>query len=168
MKIGILSDSHGRTRRLRAAVSALQERGATVIVHCGDVTDTKALHILADTGAEVYVVAGNMDKKLSALETAAAACGVHFASEVIEVPLGNGRFLVATHGHDEKVLGELIADEQFPYVCCGHTHCPADQRHGKTRVINPGALCHPHRPFPPTAAVLDTETDTLECFEVDA
>jgi predicted phosphodiesterase len=37
-----------------------------------------------------------------------------------------------------------------------------DQRIGKARVINPGALCHPRDPRYPTVAVLDTEADALE------
>jgi len=67
--------------------------------------------------------------------------------------------VAATHGHDPRLLGELIADCQFPYVCHGHTHRLRDERVGDVRIINPGAL---HRAKMHTVAVLDTDTDVLE------
>ena len=164
MKIGIVSDSHGGIRWLRAALEAFGERGVQAIVHCGDVCGTDRIDMLAEARVDAYVVAGNMDRDFSDLEQAAQRCGVHFTSEVIEVPLGEGKHLVATHGHDENVLGELIAEQRFGYVCHGHTHQFRDERRGSVRIINPGALSHAHSH---TAAVLDTETDTLEWIDLN-
>ena len=159
MKIGIVSDSHGRTSRLRAAMAIFASHGVEAIVHCGDVGNPACIEQLAAAEADAYVVAGNMDRRVEDLAALAESLGVRFAWEVIEVPLGDGRCLVATHGHDVRVLGELVMDQQFPYVCHGHTHRRRDERHGKVRVINPGAL---HAAAVPSVAVLDTDTDTLE------
>ena len=84
---------------------------------------------------------------------------INFSWEAIQVPLDGDRFLVATHGHDPNLLGELIADRQFPYVCHGHTHKTRDEVIDGVRVINPGAL---HRAKVHTLALLNTETDVLE------
>ena len=167
MKIGIVSDSHGKSERLNAAIIAMKRSQVEAIVHCGDISDPDDIDRLAETGVAVYVVAGNMDHRVSRLREVAEKRGVHFSSEVLEVPLGDGCHLVATHGHDQRVLGELIADQQFGYVCHGHTHCRRDERIDKTRVINPGALCHPKRPPVPSAAILDTGSDTLDWLEID-
>lgn len=166
MRIGIVSDSHGKVRRLRKALEALGERNVDAVVHCGDLGSADCVELLGQFGAQTYAVTGNMDRRLAPLQDAARRCGVKLASEVIEVPLGGGEYLVAAHGHDERTLGGLIADEQFPYVCCGHSHRFRDERHGKVRVINPGALVHPRSPRHPTAVVLDTETDTLERIDL--
>ena len=64
-------------------------------------------------------------------------------------------------------LSALIASGQFPWVCHGHTHRTRDERIGKVRVINPGALKSPRDPRHPTVAVLDTEADMLEFIELD-
>ena len=77
----------------------------------------------------------------------------------VEVPLGDGEHLAATHGHRETILDGLIGGQQFPYVCHGHSHRVRDERIGRTRVINPGAL---HHAKVHTIAMLDTDTDMLE------
>jgi hypothetical protein len=166
MKIGIVSDSHGRTNRLKAAVEAMRRHGVEAVVHCGDLIGPEAIDALAKAGTPVYAVAGNMDHNIAPLAQAAERQGVTFSGEVVEVPLGQDRFLVATHGNDQEILGELIAGRQFPYVCHGHTHCRRDERVDHVRVINPGALNHPKHPNYPSAAVLDTETDSLEWLQI--
>ena len=45
----------------------------------------------------------------------------------------------------------------------GHTHIKRDEKIGKTRVINPGAL---FRIYPYTIALLDVETDRLEFVKI--
>lgn len=163
MKIGIISDSHGKTARLQRAVDMLVARGAEAIVHCGDLGGEEALHSLGRSGRRAYAVGGNTDKHMQQLVRAAADAGVQFHYEVIEVPLGDGRLLIATHGHDEELVNELLAGGQFPYVCVGHTHRRRDERAGNVRLINPGAL---HRAVPHTVALLDVATDKLEFIDV--
>ena len=58
MKIGILSDSHGKTRRLSAAIELLVDRGAEAIVHCGDIGHADDVAILA-RGKLCYRAAGD-------------------------------------------------------------------------------------------------------------
>lgn len=159
MKIGIVSDSHGNEAKLRLAVAALCERGAELLVHCGDVGSAGCVETLGESGVPAYVVAGNTDSDVEALELAAGRCGVHFCRDVIEVPLDAGRRLAALHGHHPHLLRERIEGGQFAYVCVGHTHFKGDRQVGPTRVINPGAL---HRAFPATAALLDTAAETVE------
>jgi len=159
MKIGIVSDSHGNVRRLREAIEIFLAHEVRAIVHCGDIGSPACVELLAEAHCEVYMVAGNMDRHVDELASLAGQLGVHFSWEVIELPLGDGRSLVATHGNDQRILGELINDRQFPYVCHGHTHRTRDERIDGIRVINPGALHHARID---SVAVLDTDTDHLE------
>jgi hypothetical protein len=164
MRIGIISDSHGKADRLRAAVGALSREGVEALVHCGDIGSVECLELLASNGRPVYAVAGNMDRHVQQLAEEAVRLNVAFGWEVVEVPLGGGQYLVATHGHDEDILGELILGQQFPYVCHGHTHQQRDECLGPTRVINPGALHHA-RPY--SVALLDTDADELRHIPVE-
>ncbi len=167
MKIGIVSDSHGKAGCLRAALELLASHCCEAVVHCGDIGSTECVELLGAAGMPAYAVAGNMDHHVGRLESAANECGVKFAWEVVEVPLAADQFLVATHGDDVGVLAELIEGGQFPYVCHGHTHCTRDERFGNVRVIGPGAIRHPRHPRHPTVVVLDTDTDTLQFIKVD-
>ena len=166
MKIGIVSDSHGGASRLRAALEVLVGLGAEAVVHCGDVGSAECVEVLGAAGVPTYLVLGNMDRRQAKLAAAAKKCGVALEWQAVQVPIGKGRHLAATHGHDEQVLGELVIGGQFPYVCHGHTHRVRDERLADTRVINPGALRHPKDPKHPAAAILDTETDTLRHIAV--
>lgn len=166
MKIGIVSDSHGKADRLQHAIDIFTSHNVDAIVHCGDIGSTDCVRALGSTGKPAYAVPGNTDHHAELLERQANACGVVFSWKTVEVPLGDGAYLVATHGHGDHHLDELIAGGQFPYVCHVHTHRIRDERIGKTRVINPGALHHNRDPHHPTAAILDTDTDTLQYFDI--
>lgn len=166
MKIGIVSDTHGRMDRLETAIRTFTDRGVDAVVHCGDMAAEDGMRCLASAGVPAYAVAGNMDRDVDRLKAAAAREGVNFAGEVIRIPLEAGRCIVAVHGHDEAILEELVAEQQFPYVCTGHTHEPVDEKVGGVRVINPGALFHPRGPHKPTVAVLDTDADTVEFVDL--
>lgn len=167
MKVGIISDSHGRTKLLRSALDELLARDAEIIVHCGDIGGPEAIQLLSGTELPVFIVAGNTDARFEQLEQLADSLGVNYSSEVAEVPLGQGEFLAATHGHDQTVLRELIEDQQFPYVCHGHTHRFRDENIAGIRVINPGALHHPRNPRFPTVVLLDTDNDTIERIDLN-
>jgi hypothetical protein len=159
MRIGILSDTHGDVDRLARALEVFSHHQVHAVVHCGDVGSVECLRLLANAAPNVYVVTGNTDRHIDQLAVEAESLGINFAWEAVQVPLDDGKALVATHGHDDKLLGELIADRQFNYVCHGHSHKIRDEHINGVRVINPGAL---HRAKVHTVAVLDTAGDVLE------
>lgn len=163
MRIGIVSDSHGHADRLRAALQALQDAGAEVIVHCGDLGSVQCLALLGETHLPCYAVAGNMDRHVAGLAEAADLHAVHFDEKMVHMPVGDGRELAVTHGNDAAVLRQVIESGRFAYVCCGHSHRFSDIRAGDIRLINPGAL-HNCRSY--TAAVLDSATDELRMIPV--
>jgi len=166
MLIGLLSDSHANASRLENAVALLIEQGVEALVHCGDIVEADQVAVLAYRGADAYLVAGNMDRRPEKLAEEARGFGVNFAADSLEVPLGDGRYLIAMHGDNGQLLREFAAGLQFPYICHGHTHRAADKKHGPVRVICPGALAHPRKPKYPTVAILDTDSDTVRFIEV--
>jgi predicted phosphodiesterase len=61
-------------------------------------------------------------------------------------------------------MRRALESQSFDYLLHGHTHVKRDERVGRTRVINPGAL---HRAREKTVAVLDTATDMLTFLTVN-
>jgi len=165
MKIGIVSDTHGKARRLAAALEAFAQRDVEAVVHCGDVGSVECVEMLGACGRPAYLVAGNMDRHAEQLRVTAERCGVNFSWEVVQVPIKDGELLVATHSHDEGLLGALIVGQQFAFICHGHTHRFRDEHIGRARLINPGALYHP-RDHIRSVAVLDTQSGQLERIEI--
>lgn len=167
MRIGIVSDTHGKSKRLSRALELLSANDAEAVVHCGDILSTGDVTRLGGFAGPAYLVAGNMDRHaVGSLAVAAEKAGVHFTPDFLTVPLEDGQHLAATHGHHEELLEELLRGGQYPYVCHGHTHHRRNERYGPTRVINPGALYHTRDREGKSVCLLDTLADTVEFLAV--
>ena len=173
MLVGLLSDTHGARQMTAAALRVLEQAGAEVFVHCGDVGGEGVLDELA--GRPAWVVLGNTDDPEAWLLEHARRLGlVAAAAGPMPVAL-DGRTIQVFHGYEFAMtrllqrtmeLGAVPADfGRCDYLVHGHTHIARDLRVGPVRVINPGAL---YRTALPTVAVLDLATDDLRFLAVEA
>jgi len=159
MRIGILSDSHGRADTTRLAVKALQVRGVTLLLHLGDIGGEEVIDELV--GCNARVVFGNCDWDIAGLTRHAQCMGL-FVDHPMGLVEADGKRIAFTHGHLPQLMDQAIA-QRVDYLLHGHTHELRDERMGRVRIINPGALCRASRY---TAAVLDPAADVLEIVEV--
>jgi putative phosphoesterase len=159
MRIGILSDSHGRADTTRKAVSLLVERNVDLLLHLGDLGSESVLEELV--GQSAHIVLGNCDWNAADLARYARNLGI-----AVDDPMGildiDGKRIAFTHGHHSHLIQQAL-DQSVDYLLYGHTHELSDQRAGKTRIINPGALFRADRY---TAAVLTPARDQLEIIEI--
>ena len=164
MIVGVLSDTHGRADAATVAVRVLLERGATQLVHCGDVGDGAKGRAVLDTmaGHRALFVFGNNDYDERELARYAGdlgiACGDHCGRLTLD-----GRLAIVTHGDDVKLVRRTLAEQRADYLFVGHTHVPLDRRDGRVRTVNPGAL---YRASVKTVALVDTVRDTVEFLTV--
>ena len=163
----MLSDAHGDAEMARRGVTALIKAGARSLIYLGDVCGDGVIDALAGVtdahGSPIpaRLVFGNMDFDDVVMTAYAESIGVG-----VDHPCGRYRcgesLLVATHGHlsgfEESAIG-IGAD----YFLHGHSHKVRDERLGKTRICNPGAL---HRARPLTVGILDCFRDTFEVIKV--
>ncbi len=135
MRIGVISDTHGRLREEAAARLA----GVDCILHAGDFDTPNILREL-DRIAPVYGVRGNNDWGGWAGDL----------PRVLRIELGGVNFCV-TH-RKESVPWDLAGVDA---VICGHTHCYAEMRFQGRLWLNPGSCSFP-RPYrtAPTMALL--------------
>jgi putative phosphoesterase len=159
MRIGILSDTHGRLPAAKAAMELLVSAGCETFIHCGDVGSCDILDLLA--GLPSYFVFGNTDYDGEALRQYSQTIGVRCLGSGGVIRLEKKK-LAVTHGDDAEKLRAILADEP-DYLFTGHTHIAKDIRQGKTRWINPGAL---QRAAVKSVAVLDLTNDRLEFLQV--
>ncbi len=157
--IGIISDTHNRLERTLAAVKLIAERGAQVLIHCGDLTEPDIVQACGQLSS--YFVFGNNDYDIPALRRTIGAVDGVCLGWGGEITLAGKRLAVA-HGHLYREQIALLAREPH-YFLYGHSHLAGDRRQGKTRWINPGAL---HRAPRYTVALLDVESDELEYLDV--
>lgn len=160
MKLGILSDSHGRVTPVRQALQLLDRAGAEALVHCGDVGSLDVLDELADR--QCWFVWGNTDEPSPSWRAHVQALGLPWPVGPVELTL-DGKRIGIYHGH-ERGFHEAIRQARYDYLLHGHTHQYDDYRQGRMRVINPGAL---HRASVRTVALLDPVTDEVQFLELD-
>jgi len=164
MKIAILSDTHDHRDNLIAALKTLKRESIRTVIFCGDLTDAGLVPLMA--GLEVHLVEGNVDSDRAALRRAVERLGAGSTFGLEYAATIEGKQVAVLHGHLTDRLIETIHGGLHDYVFHGHTHRRRDERIGRTRVVNPGALGGMHfqtRSF----AILDLATDDLRVVEVE-
>lgn len=171
--LGVLSDTHGRVERARAALRLLDRLGAECFVHCGDVGSDAVLDELF--ARQCRFVWGNSDEDESGLHAYAKALGIAPPAAPLWIEHAGWRIAVY-HGHElafarlARAASDLNVDaferaaDGANIVLFGHTHVPADQRLGRSRLVNPGAL---HRARVYTVATIDLQLGSVEHWRVD-
>lgn len=134
MKVLIVSDTHGKDRKLEEALS--REKPIDLLIHCGDV-EGREIYIEALAECPCFIVSGNND----------------FFSDLPreeEVTI-NGSKILVTHGHYYGVSMDIygIIEEakarSFQGVFFGHTHKPVITKRDGVLVLNPGSLAYPRQ-----------------------
>jgi hypothetical protein len=162
MKIGLISDTHNHLAETRRALTLLIAAGARHLVHCGDAGEDVVDLISAvcqEHGLRAHIAVGNCDRS--------GGADAAFLPQPAGIERGAapefvlaGRRCIAVHGDNAWHLEHVTVSGAYDFVFTGHTHARADQRTGRTRVVNPGSAARP-RQGPPSAAVLDLVTDEV-------
>jgi putative phosphoesterase len=158
--LGIMSDSHGDADMTRRAVALLLERGATKLIHCGDICGEGVLDALA--GHDCVFVWGNCDQPSARTQKYVESLGLTPPDGPLELSIA-GKRIGVFHGHEVE-FSQSVESGGFDYIAYGHTHKYRDDRVNGCRVINPGAL---YRARVHTAALLDLSKDNLRFIRID-
>lgn len=141
MKVGLISDTHGKLRNQVLDVFA----DVDVILHAGDIGSLDIITAL-EAIAPVHAVHGNTDDF--------EVRGKY--GESVKVELAGVKFAIA-HGHlfgspNPKLL--RAAFPQVDVIIYGHTHVPLVDRSLQPIVINPGAAGPARFQLKPSVAIL--------------
>ena len=161
MKIGVLSDTHGRVEATRAAIRLLRERGVELILHCGDIDSPATVRLFTDVAT--HFTFGNWDLKTTRLRSAMREIGADCCPEFGQLELA-GKRIVWLHGHVRGQRERLEVSQHWDFVFYGHSHKAEAHRSGRTLVLNPGAL---HRASVKTVAVVDLHSCEWEHVVVE-
>ena len=150
MRIGVVSDTHGRRGALQSALAAMGKIDALIHLgdHCTD-ADEDAL----ERNLPLYTVKGNCD---------------FLTGEPLErvIELG-GKKLLLTHGHTFWVktgmedLCEHAESLGVDIALFGHTHQPELQASGRLILLNPGSAAKPRDGSHASCAVLNIENGDI-------
>lgn len=168
MKIGLLSDSHGRATTTQRAVQLLIAEGSDVLLHLGDVGTVEVIDALVEQVERngkltpaVHVVFGNVDWDAGSLARYADSLGITVDDPVGRLSAGE-KTVCYQHGHVDAAMEQALA-EGVDYLFHGHTHRTRDETVGETHIVNPGAL---FRAAEYTVAVVDTDSGDVAFHRV--
>ena len=131
LKLGVVSDSHGRESMLERFAEVCRENAYDYVFHLGDIRDD-AKWLERNLNVPVISVAGNCDP---------------FSRHQREArPMLEGKRFLAVHGDAQGVkygydrLSYYAEDTGAAVALFGHTHIPFVGWVGNVLLINPGAL----------------------------
>lgn len=154
--LGVLSDTHNHADAAAAGIATLRAAGAQFLIHCGNVGGEAILDLLA--GNPSAFVWGNTDYDRASLNRYAAEIGLQGGGDFVELEIG-GKKIAVTHGDNPKLIRKVTdEDARYDYLLLGHSHIPRDQRVGRLRIVNPGAL---HRAAKKTVALIDLSDNVV-------
>ncbi len=134
MRIGVVSDTHGKPEFFRQALEQMGQ--IDLLIHAGD-HYKDAVNIGKETGIKVVAVSGNCDWSSPGPEEA-------------ELELEGFRILV-THGHkfgakyDNSGLAERLREGKYDLIIYGHSHVPEITHLAMGYLLNPGSVSSPRR-----------------------
>lgn len=148
MQILVISDTHGRSDRLRQAV--LMHENADYIIHCGD-GERECDELLSEIPAlapKLYFVRGNCDHSSR-------------SPELMTLDLPFSHRAVITHGHRyltgsfRENLVRLARSQDADIVLFGHIHTRVDETLAGVRLFSPGSAALPRDGQPPAFGLID-------------
>lgn len=150
MRIGVISDTHGKPEFFR---KALEQMGKIdLLIHAGDHYQD-AINMGKEAGLKVVAVGGNCDWW---------APGPDEEELTIE-----GRRILVTHGHtygvksDNSKLAGKLREGHYDLVIYGHSHIPEITRLPQGYLMNPGSVSTPRRGSKRSYGVVEINKDGL-------
>jgi len=148
MRLGVISDTHGKLRPEVEDVFREVDR----IVHCGDVGSPRILDQLALL-APVSAAYGNTD----GFDVRARSSKVVRLEE-------SGSVIIALHGDQFGMPTAAVLTDEYPdadIILFGHTHKPLIEQHrGSVIVMNPGAAGAVRCSCRPSVGILELDGDS--------
>ena len=175
MILGVISDTHDKDDSAYAAFDYFKSRSITTIFHCGDWKTPNFFEAFIYQATEreifVYSVLGNNDTAVEEFIAVAERYpkNISLSPEVLDVSFC-GRRIVMHHGHNPRIIREIIASPPYDVFLRGHSHKPLITKESSLLTVNPGstAFAIPRsKTWQPTVAVVDTTAMRAEIIIVE-
>lgn len=148
MKIGILSDTHKKTKLASKAIKHLVKNGAEFLIHAGDIVEPEVLELLKNSGLKYVAVYGNNDAHLVSYHNS-----YNLVQEPYYFKLANTRF---------KLMHlPFYMNPDADVVIFGHTHIFECDFKNNTLFLNPGEACARNKPLS-EFAMLEVEKESFK------
>lgn len=163
MKVGVVSDTRDNREGLKALCDRFLVGGARWLFHCGGLGGVDMVELLKPW--QVYIVRGERERDWQALETALQKARLQSSLPTHMTVTLEGKRIGVYRGEDMRLINQAAKSGEFDFIFHGHTLRRRDERQGKTRIINPGALSGP-RYQPRSGCLVDLISGEARFIEV--
>jgi len=160
MKIGVISDTHDQTLRIKKAIEIFNKEDVKLVVHCGDIVAPFVLQFFKGLNCPIKFLFGNNTGDIALHLGFAKKFGIKNAEFNTFYSLDiDGRKIAAYHGDVKEIIEALIKCGIYDCVFIGHDHTARIEKHGNVLLVNPGTLTDKHKEDmkPPSIALYDSQ-----------
>jgi len=163
MRVGVVSDTRDNREGFKQLLDHFLVGGARWLFHCGGLGSIDTVELLKPW--QVYIVRGERERDWQAIEVALQKARLQSSLPTQLTVTLDGQRIGLYRGEDMKLVNQAARSGQFDYIFHGHTLRRRDERQGRTRIINPGALSGP-RYQPRSGCLVDLATGEVKVIEI--
>jgi len=136
MLVGVVSDTHNNIKNIKNIINIFNNEKVDVVIHTGDITQSKSLQLFSNLSCPMIGVFGNNDRFEIGLEEVCKNLKFDFKAPPFLVSLNNKKIAIF---HEPDLINDFIkANQEVDIVLHGHTHRYREEVLANTIYFNPG------------------------------
>ena len=136
MLIGVVSDTHNNTNNISKAISVFKNKEVELVIHTGDITNSKSLEMFSGLNCNLIGVYGNNDRNEKGLQETVSENNFLFQEPPHLITIKNKRIAIL---HEPDGIDDLLSENHdIDLVLHGHTHRYREEKLKGTLIFNPG------------------------------
>ena len=136
MLIGVVSDTHNNLKNIEQIISLFNKEEITLVVHTGDIANSKSLEKFSALNANLIGVYGNNDRNELGLNDIAIQNNFQFQEPPSLVTLCEKN--IAIFHEPDEITNFLSENKDVDIVIHGHTHRYRHEIVNDVLLFNPG------------------------------
>ena len=136
MLIGVVSDTHNNLKNIELIVHLFNETNVDLVIHTGDIANSKSLDKFKNLNCELVGVYGNNDRGEKGLKEVAVSNNFHFQEPPRRLNLLDREIAIF---HEPDNIDQFLSENKLVNVVIyGHTHRYENNTENGVLYFNPG------------------------------
>lgn len=136
MLLGVVSDTHNNLKNIESIITLFNEREVDLVIHTGDITNSKSLDKFSQLRCHMICVYGNNDRSESGLEEIAIKNKFELEHPPYITKIAGKKIAIF---HEPENINEFLSKNiDLDVILHGHTHRHREEILNGTLIFNPG------------------------------
>ena len=136
MLLGVVSDTHNNFKNIAKIIEIFNANSVDLVIHTGDITNSKSLRLFSDLEAKLIGVYGNNDLCEHDLEDTCRE--FNFIFKLPPLNILKAGIKISIFHEPEHIDSHLEKFPQTSLIFHGHTHRYRNEKINNCLIINPG------------------------------